>query len=128
MAELCKILSNSRWQWQPSWMWRESPLLPNFSRVKFPTATFQISSKSDNKLPSYARFGELQDGGGGHLESGAERRFYHFSAEYVTVVLHFKFHRNRTIIGQVMQDFVKFKMAAAAILNAAQNAAFAIFQ
>ena len=28
---------------------------------------FQISSKSDNKWPSYERFCEIQDGGGGHL-------------------------------------------------------------
>ena len=53
----------------------EHLLLTNFSRLCFPAATFQISSKSDNKWPSYARFGEIQNGGGGHLESDAKRRF-----------------------------------------------------
>ena len=43
-----------------------------------------------------------------------------FLVKYVIVVLHFKFHQNRTRIGRVMQDFVKFKMAAAAILDVAQ--------
>jgi len=70
-----------------------------------------------NKWSSYARFCEIQDGGGGHLGCGAKARFYHFSVEYVTLVLHFKFHRNRAINGRVMQDIVKSKMAAAAILD-----------
>ena len=117
MAELCKIWWNSKWRRRPSSLWRKTLLLPIFSRVCYSGAKFQISSKSDNKWPSYSRFCEIQDGGGGHLESGAERRFYHFSVQYVKVVLNFKFHRNRTINGQVMQDFVKFKMAATAILD-----------
>ena len=35
--------------------------------------------------------------------------------------LRFKFHRNQAINGQVMLDFVKLKMAAAAILDSAQT-------
>ena len=78
---------------------------------------FQISSKSDNKWPSYSRFCEIQDGGGGHLGCGADSRFHQISVEYVFLLLRFKFHQNRTINGRVIPDFVKFKMAAAAILD-----------
>ena len=46
------------------------------------------------------------------------------SVEYACTVLRFKFHQNQTINGRVIQDFVKFKMAAAAILNVAQNHSF----
>ena len=106
----------------------QTTLTPLFSEVCIIGATFQISSKLDNTWPSYTRFCEIQDGSGGHLESGAERRFYQFSVEYVTVVLHFKFHRNQRINGRVMRDFVQFKMAAAAILKVVQNAAFTNFQ
>ena len=42
-------------------------LLPFFSKVCYNGAMFQISSKSDNKWPSYERFCEIQDGGGSHL-------------------------------------------------------------
>ena len=109
-------------------MWRRTPLLPFFSRVRFSGATSQISLKSNNKWSGYARFCAIQDGGGGHLESGAERHFYHFSVEYVFLVLRFNYHQNRTINSRVTQDFVKFKMAAAAILNVAQTSAFTKFQ
>ena len=109
-------------------MWRRPPLLPNFSRVSFPAATFQILSKPDNRRPSYARFCEIQDGGGGHLGCGADPRFYQILVENVILLLRFKFHQNRTINGRVIPDFVKFKMAAAAIFEMAQNAAFIIFQ
>ena len=109
-------------------MWRKMPLLQFFSKVCYSGATFQISSKSDNKRPSYARFCEIQDGGGGHLGCGAKRRLNYFSAKNVAMVLSFKFHRNRTINGRFMQDFVESKMAAAAILDVAQNPAFVIFQ
>ena len=109
-------------------MWRRPPLLLFFSRVSISAATFQISSISDNKWLSSARFCEIQDGGGGHLGCGAIHLFHHFSVEYVTVVVSFKFHQNWTRNGRVMQDFVKFNMAAAAILNVVQTPAFTIFQ
>ena len=96
-------------------MWHRTPLSSFFSKVCFVGATIQIMSKLDNKWPSYARFREIQDGGGGHLGCSAKPRFHHFSVEYVKMLLRFKFHRNRAINGRVMQDFVKFKMAAAAI-------------
>ena len=117
MAELYKILWNSRWRRRPSWIWHKILLLPFFSKLCYNGAMFQISSKSGNKWPSYARFSEIQNGGGGHLGCGAEPRFYHFSVKYVATVLHFKFYQNWTINGSVIQDFVKFKMAAAAILD-----------
>ena len=117
MAELCKILRNSRWRRRPSWMWRKTPLLLFFSRVWFSGTIFQISSKSDNKWSSYERFCEIQDSGGGHLGCSAKPRFYHFSVKYVLLVLCFKFRQNRTTNGRAIQDFVKFKMAAAAILD-----------
>ena len=62
-------------------------------------AMFQSSSKLDHEWPNKTGFCQIQDGGGGHLGCGAEPRFYHFSIEYVTVVLSFKFHQNRTING-----------------------------
>ena len=83
----------------------------------FVGATIQILSKSDNKWPSYARFGEIQDGGSGHLGCGAEPRFHYFSVKCVLLVLRFKFQQNLTIFGRVMKDFVRLKMAAAAILD-----------
>ena len=88
-----------------------------FSRVCYIGSLFQISSKSDNKWPSYARFREIQDDGGGHLGNGAGPRFWYFSVDRVFLVRHFKFHRNQTISGRVIQDFVKFKMTTAAILD-----------
>ena len=109
-------------------MWRRPPLLLFFSRVSISAATFQISSISDNKWLSSARFCEIQDGGGGHLGCGAIHLFHHFSVEYVTVVVSFKFHQNWTRNGRVMQDFVKFKMAAAAILNVVQTSTFTKFK
>ena len=109
-------------------MWCRTPLLPFFNRVCRSGAKFQISSKSDNKWLSYARFREIQDGGSGHLGYGAVPRFYHFSLVYVFLMLRFKFHPYSTINGRVIKVFVKFKMAAAAILDVAQNPAFTIFQ
>ena len=88
---------------------------------------FQISSKSGNKWPSYSRLSEIQHGGGRHLGFGAKSRFNHFYVEYVALVLGFKFHQNRAINGRVMHDFVKFKMAAAAILDSAQKPRFYYF-
>ena len=41
---------------------------------------------------------------GGHLGCGAEPNFYYNSVELVFLVLCFKFHRNWTINGQVIQD------------------------
>ena len=109
-------------------MCHEHLLLPNFSRVSFPAAMFQISSKPDKKWPSYARLGEIQNGGGSHLGCSAIHRFHCFSVENVTTVLRFKFHQNQTRNGRVMQDLVKSKMAAAAILDVAQIPAFMKFQ
>ena len=40
-----------------------------------------------------------------------------FLVECVLLVLCFKFHRNWTVNGRVIKDFVKFKMVAAAILD-----------
>ena len=50
-----------------------------------------------------------------------------FLVVYVVLMLHFKFHQNLTLNGRVIQVFVKFKMAAAAILDLMQNHAFTIF-
>ena len=106
----------------------QNPAFTFFSRVCSPVATFTSSSKLDNKWPSYTVFCKIQDGGGGHLGFVTEPRFHHFAVEYDFLVLRLKFHQNWTIKGRVIQDFVKFKMAAAAILDLAQNPAFIIFQ
>ena len=106
----------------------QTPLSPNFSRVCFPAVMLQIKSKSDNKWASYAKFCEIQDGSRGHLGSSADPCFHQISVEYVSLLLCFKFRRNRTIYGRVIQYFVKLKMAAAAILDVKHNLAFTIFQ
>jgi len=71
----------------------------------------------DHKWPCYKGFCKIQNGGGGHLGCGAEPCFYNFSVEYAAAVLRFKLHQNRTTNGRNMPVFVKFKMAAAAILD-----------
>ena len=56
---------------------------PSFTKFRF--QMFQISSKSDNNWPSYARFCEIQDGGGGHIGCWAEPPLSPlFSKVYIT--------------------------------------------
>ena len=70
----------------------------------------------------------VKDGDSGNLRWGAEPCLFNLSVVFVNLVLSFKFHQNLTINDQVIEDFVKFKMAAAAILDVAQNPASTIFQ
>ena len=70
----------------------------------------------------------VKDGGSGNLGWDAEPCLFNFSVVIVYLVLIFKFHQNWTRNGRVIEDFMKFKMAAAAISDVTQYKAFTIFQ